>query len=75
MNLPQILGKGIDGGLVELEGKQRVTVRDHRQRLMLAHVYGKHREVIEGCPECAQDWALFLAHVINRPRDVMEFFR
>ena len=75
MNLPQIIGKGVDGDLAELEGWHRLKESQHRQRLMLAHAYGRHREVIEGCPECAQDWALFLAHVINRPRDVMEFFR
>ncbi len=75
MKLPQILGKEIDGELAKLEGDYRAKQRQHRQRLMLAHVYGRHREVIEGCPECALDWALFIEHVINQPRDVMRFFR
>lgn len=73
--LPQILGKGIDAGLAELEGWHRLKEREHRERLVLAHCWGKHTQVIEGCPECALDWALFLQHVINRPRDVRRFFQ
>ncbi len=75
MNLPQILGKGIDGKLAELEGWHRLKESQHRQRLMLAHVYGRHREVIEGCPECALEVGLFLMYLYEPPRDVRRFFR
>ncbi|KKN54889.1 hypothetical protein LCGC14_0587820 [marine sediment metagenome] len=75
MKLPRILDKEIDAELATLQGRQRIAARDHRERLILAHVYGRHTEVIEGCPECALDWALFIEHVSNRPRNVLEFFR
>ena len=60
MTLPPILGKDIDGKLAELEGWHRLKESQHRQRLMLAHVYGRHREVIEGCPECRFDICVML---------------
>ena len=60
MKLPPILGKDIDGRLAELEGKQRTAARDHRERLVLAHCWGKHTQVIEGCPECQFDICVML---------------
>ena len=65
---------GVSSEQMERDGRVRVAEQKHRLRLLYAHVYGQHTQVIEGCPECALDWALFLAHVIQRPRDVMEMF-
>ncbi len=72
--LPALINQDIDARLAELEGWHRRIAQQHRQRLILAHAFGRHTEVIEGCPECATNIGLWLMRWYELPRDVRRMF-
>ena len=63
MNLPVFLPPpdGSTSEQMKWDGRVRVAEQKHRLRLLYAHSYGKHTQIVEGCQECGYEIALLCA--------------